>query len=97
MPPVSEEELVTRVYSEMIFAKPMIDAVRYIKKKIPLVSMGADEFSPSDKLFLQLCRSSVFQNGTGYLTRLPEDVAEFIDHVYNIPRSSYEEDSADPT
>ena len=79
-----ESKLVTRVYSQIIAAQPMIDALRHLKKMLPLAVAGIDDLSPSDKFVCQLVHSNVLLNGSGLLTTLPADVQDIMNTINHI-------------
>ena len=73
---VPEEMLIAAVGDRLISGQSLYNAVRYIRDKLPLVSMGIEDITPSDKFVLYFFREHTYSGG-GTLTKFPDDILEF--------------------
>ena len=73
---VPEEEMIASVQDRRVSGKSLFDAVRHVRDKLQLVSIGVEDITPSDKFVLYFFREHVYSGG-GTLTRFPDDILAF--------------------
>jgi hypothetical protein len=71
-----EEAMIVSVGDKLISGKPLYDAVRHIRDKLQLVSMGIEDITPSDRFVMYFFSEHVYSGG-GTLTRFPKDILAF--------------------
>ena len=88
---IPEDQLVIRFPNELYNAKPVIDAARYIRDKLPLADLGIEEMTPSDLFVLTLLRDCWYGTSmSGTHNTMPDDVIAFILQVQEAARNSTE-------
>lgn len=74
---MDEGSLVTRLCDDLIPAKPLIDAARYMRNRIEIASALDDELTPAEK-FTLIVLSYHYYFGEGSANALPDDVVKFV-------------------
>jgi hypothetical protein len=85
-----EDQRITRLSDEIISAKPLIDACRYLQRKLQLVKCGIEDLTPTDKFFIQVMATSMhYYPCGGTATTLPDDIVAFIDEIKKATIKAY--------
>ncbi len=73
---IPEKDMIVSVGDKLISAKPLFDALRYIRDKLALAAMGIEYITPSDKFVIHFFGHHT-HSGNGTHTGFPKDILAF--------------------